>query len=157
MKARDLAAAFETLPPAWAAVLPGWTRERFGQVARAVEAVSDDREIAPADPLRALRLVAPADVRVVIVGQDPYPTAGHADGLAFSAGRGRPRSLARVFEVLAADRPGFVPPQRWALDAWARQGVLLLNPVLSVEVGQSGSHVELRLAGAHSRNHRISA
>jgi uracil-DNA glycosylase len=82
----------------------------------------------------------PADVRVVVLGQDPYPTAGHADGLAFSAARGRPRSLARIFEVLAADRPGFSPPERWSLDGWAEQGVLLLNPVLTVEVGRSGSH-----------------
>ena len=70
----------------------------------------------------------------------PYPTAGHADGLAFSAGRGRPRSLARIFEVLARDRPGFEPPEDWSLDGWARQGVLLLNPVLTVEIGRAGSH-----------------
>ncbi|MEO8081305.1 MAG: uracil-DNA glycosylase [Caldimonas sp.] len=142
MKAADLAAAFATLPPAWGEALPGWTDELRRGVQHAVEAASGQREIAPADPLRALRLVAPEAVRVVVVGQDPYPTAGHADGLAFSAGRGRPRSLARVFEILAADRPGFVPPETWALDAWARQGVLLLNPVLTVEVGRSNSHAK---------------
>ncbi|HKP78146.1 MAG TPA: uracil-DNA glycosylase, partial [Phenylobacterium sp.] len=98
--------------------------------------------IAPEDPFRALRLVAPEDVKVVVIGQDPYPTAGHADGLAFSAGKGRPRSLARMFEVLAADRPGeFQPPEVWKLDAWALSGVLLLNPVLTVEVGATGSHL----------------
>ena len=141
MKAADLTAAFATLPAAWRAVLPGWTSERLAAVQRCVEAISGDRPIAPDDPFRALRLVAPADVKVVVVGQDPYPTAGHADGLAFSAGKGRPRSLARVFEVLAADRPGaFAPPEVWALDAWAEQGVLLLNPTLTVEIGRSGSH-----------------
>ncbi len=140
MKASDLPAALATLPPAWQAVLPGWTADRLAEVARRVAAVSDDAPIAPDDPLRALRLVAPADVKVVVLGQDPYPTAGHADGLAFSAGRGRPRSLARVFEVLAADRPGFAPPAEWRLDGWARQGVLLLNPVLTVQVGRTGSH-----------------
>ena len=143
MKARDLGAAFASLPPAWAAVLPGWTSERRAAVCRAVEAVSGEKPIAPEDPFRALRLVAPEDVKVVVIGQDPYPTAGHADGLAFSAGRGRPRSLARVFEVLAADRPGgFEPPEVWKLDAWAERGVLLLNPVLTVEVGATGSHME---------------
>jgi uracil-DNA glycosylase len=142
VKAADLAAAFASLPPAWAAVLPGWTSERLAAVQRCVEAVSGDKPIAPGDPFRALRLAAPQDVKVVVIGQDPYPTAGHADGLAFSAGKGKPRSLARVFEVLAADRPGrFQAPEMWKLDAWARQGVLLLNPVLTVEVGRSGSHL----------------
>jgi uracil-DNA glycosylase len=143
MKARELEATFASLPPAWAAVLPGWTRERLRAVQRRIEAVSGDRPIAPDDPFRALRLVAPGDVKVVIIGQDPYPTAGHADGLAFSAGKGRPRSLARIFDVLGADRPGrFQPPAIWKLDDWARRGVLLLNPVLTVEVGRSGSHTD---------------
>jgi uracil-DNA glycosylase len=142
MKASELDAAFRSLPPAWAAILPGWTRARLGAVRRCIEAASGQRPIAPDDPLRALRLVAPADVKVVVIGQDPYPTAGHADGLAFSAGQGKPRSLARIFDVLAADRPGrFQPPALWKLDDWARQGVLLLNPVLTVEVGRSGSHM----------------
>lgn len=141
MKAADLEAAFATLPPAWTAVLPGWTGDRLDAVRRRIEAVSGERPIAPDDPFRALRLVAPVEVKVVIIGQDPYPTAGHADGLAFSAGKGRPRSLARVFEVLAADRPGaFEPPEVWRLDGWAVRGVLLLNPVLTVEVGATGSH-----------------
>jgi len=138
--ADDLPAAFSTLPPAWAAVLPGWTQALQDEVIRNVRRVSGDRPIAPPDPFRALRLVAPEDVKVVVFGQDPYPTAGHADGLAFSAGRGKPRSLARIFEVLARDRPGFVAPETWSLDAWARRGVLLLNPVLTVEVGRAGSH-----------------
>ena len=143
MKAADLEATFASLPPAWAAVLPEWTRERLAAVQRCVEMRSGDRPIAPDDPFRALRLVAPDEVKVVVIGQDPYPTAGHADGLAFSAGKGKPRSLARVFEVLAADRPArFQAPETWKLDAWARQGVLLLNPVLTVEVGRSGSHMD---------------
>jgi uracil-DNA glycosylase len=130
-----------TLPPAWAAVLPGWTAERLHAVQDAVVAASGDAPIAPEDPLRALRLVDPDAVKVVVLGQDPYPTAGHADGLAFSAGRGRPRSLARIFELLAEARPGFAPPATWSLERWARQGVLLLNPALTVEVGRSGSHL----------------
>ena len=140
MTADDLPGVLATLPPAWAAALPGWTAERCAAVVDNVRRVSGDRPIAPPDPLRALRLVAPDAVRVVVFGPDPYPTAGHADGLAFSAGRGRPRSLARIFEVLARDRPGFEPPEDWSLDGWARQGVLLLNPVLTVEVGRAGSH-----------------
>jgi uracil-DNA glycosylase len=143
VKAADLGAALASVPPAWAKVLPGWTPDRLDAVRRCIEAVSGDRPIAPEDPFRALRLVAPEAVKVVVIGQDPYPTRGHADGLAFSAASGRPRSLARIFEILGADRPGgFQAPTRWSLDAWAEQGVLLLNPVLSVEVGRSGSHMD---------------
>ena len=142
MKAADLAAAFASVPPAWARVLPGWTADRLDAVRRCVEAVSGDRPIAPDDPFRALRLVAPEAVKVVVIGQDPYPTRGHADGLAFSAASGRPRSLARIFEILAVDRPGrFRAPGCWNLDAWAGQGVLLLNPVLRVAIDRSGSHM----------------
>ena len=141
MTADDLTAAFAGLPAPWRAVLPGWTAAATAAVVDRVRAVSGAREIAPADPFRALRLVAPSQARVVVLGQDPYPRPGHADGLAFSAGHGRPHSLRRVFEVLAADRPGWQRPEQWKLDDWARQGVLLLNPVLSVEVGHSGSHM----------------
>lgn len=142
MTADDLPAAFAALPPAWRAVLPGWTEAAMLAVADRVRAVSGTRAIAPADPFRALRLVAPGQARVVVFGQDPYPRPGHADGLAFSAGQGRPHSLRRVFEVLAADRPGWQRPERWTLDAWTRQGVLLLNPVLTVELGAAGSHMK---------------
>ncbi len=140
MTADDLPAAFASLPAAWAAQLPGWTPKLRDAVVASVRRVSGDRPIAPPDPFRALRLVEPDAVKVVVFGQDPYPTAGHADGLAFSAGRGKPRSLARIFEVLARDRAGFAAPDAWSLDGWARQGVLLLNPVLTVEIGRAGSH-----------------
>jgi uracil-DNA glycosylase len=143
MTADDLPAAFDALPEAWRAVLPGWTPAAQNAVIERVKAVSGQNEIAPPDPFRALRLVSLADTKVVIFGQDPYPTAGHADGLAFSAGHGRPRSLGRIFEVLAADRPGWQPPEVWKLDGWARQGVLLLNPTLTVEVGAAGSHLKV--------------
>lgn len=143
MTADDLPAAFDTLPASWRAALPGWTPAAQSAVVERVKAVSGHQEIAPSDPFRALRLVSPAQAKVVILGQDPYPTAGHADGLAFSAGHGRPRSLARIFEVLAHDRPGWQPPAVWKLDAWAEQGVLLLNPSLSVEVGHAGSHLNV--------------
>jgi uracil-DNA glycosylase len=140
--ADDLPAAFETLPAAWRAVLSGWTPAACAAVAARVKAVSGDAPIGPPDPFRALRMAEPAQVKVVLFGQDPYPTAGHADGLAFSAGNGKPRSLRRVFEVMAHDRPDFQPPTGWQLDAWARRGVLLLNTALSVEIGRAGSHLK---------------
>lgn len=140
--AADLPAAFAAMPPAWRAVLAGWTPEAQARVAAAVAAASGERPIAPPDPFRALRVLAPGQVKVVVFGQDPYPRPGHADGLAFSAGHGKPVSLRRIFEVLKADRPGWQPPGTWTLDHWARRGVLLLNPVLTVEVGAAGRHMD---------------
>jgi len=141
MTADDLPGAFASLPADWSAVLPGWTRARQEDVTHRVRVESADRPIAPADPFRALRFGGPDDVKVVVLGQDPYPKPGHADGLAFSAGQGKPASLRRVFQVLAENRPGWMPPMVWKLDGWARQGVLLLNPTLTIEVGRIGSHL----------------
>lgn len=142
MTADDLPAAFASLPQEWQAVLPNWTSERMAAVVARIREVSAQRPIAPEDPFRALRLTPPQRVKVVVLGQDPYPTAGHADGLAFSAPSAKPPSLRRIFAVLAADRPGFRPPMRWSLDPWAHQGALLLNPALTVEVGRIGSHLD---------------
>lgn len=143
MTADDLAAAFATLPAAWRRVLPGWTDGAQQALIAAIRAASGERAIAPADPFRALRLVAPDAARVVVFGQDPYPGGGHADGLAFSAPTSTRPSLRRVFDVLEADRPGWRRPKSGRLDAWAEQGVLLLNPTLTVEVGSVNSHTQL--------------
>lgn len=142
--AADLPRAFETMPAAWRDVFQDGWADDVAAVCEGVRRVSQDRPIAPADPFRALRLVEPTSVRVVIVGQDPYPTAGQADGLAFSAEKVSPRpSLRRIFDVLEADRPGWRRPVSGRLDGWATQGVLLLNTALSVEVGRAGSHLEV--------------
>ncbi len=143
MTVDDLEAAFETLPDAWRQVLPGWTGAAQAALITAIHTGSAQREIAPADPFRAMRLVSPAAARVVVFGQDPYPGAGHADGLAFSAPTSTRPSLRRIFEVLEADRPGWKRPRSGRLDAWAQQGVLLLNPTLTVEVGRVNSHTQL--------------
>ncbi len=82
------------------------------------------------------------DVRVLIVGQDPYPTPGHPIGLAFAADeavRPVPRSLANIFKELTAD-VGAPPPASGDLGVWTRRGVLLLNRVLTVRAGEAGSH-----------------
>ncbi len=83
-----------------------------------------------------------ADVKVLVVGQDPYPTPGHAMGLSFSVQpdvRPLPRSLLNVFAELEADL-GVPPAPSGDLTPWARQGVLLLNRVLTVRPGEAGSH-----------------
>ena len=83
-----------------------------------------------------------SDVRVLVVGQDPYPTPGHAVGLSFSVApdvRPLPRSLANIFKELYDDL-GIAPPGNGDLTPWADQGVLLLNRVLTVAPGAAGSH-----------------
>jgi uracil-DNA glycosylase len=82
------------------------------------------------------------DVRVLIVGQDPYPTAGHAVGLSFSVPADvhpLARSLQNIFRELTSDI-GCAPPANGDLTPWTERGVLLLNRVLTVQVGHSGSH-----------------
>ena len=91
----------------------------------------------------ALELVPPEAVRVVIVGQDPYPTPGHAHGLAFSyRGDGTlPRSLGNIFREIESELGTPASPSGSGdLTPWARQGVLLLNTVLTVRAGEPGSH-----------------
>lgn len=142
MKADDLAAAFETLPQDWAAVLPGWTAERRAAVIARVRAASADRPIAPDDPFRALRLVAPGEVRAVILGQDPYHRPGQAHGLAFSVPDGcapLPPSLRNIRAELLSDL-GLAAPASGSLAQWADHGVLLLNTALTVREGSPGSH-----------------
>lgn len=82
------------------------------------------------------------DVKVLIMGQDPYPTPGHSMGLAFSVApdvRPLPRSLKNIFGELHDDL-GIEPPPTGDLSPWARQGVLMLNRVLTVQPGLSDSH-----------------
>ena len=81
-------------------------------------------------------------VRVLIVGQDPYPTPGHAIGLSFAVSRQTqplPRSLQNIYRELQSDL-GIAPPTHGDLSAWSNQGVLLLNRVLTVSAGLAGSH-----------------
>ncbi|MBJ8342260.1 uracil-DNA glycosylase [Antrihabitans sp. NCIMB 15449] len=82
------------------------------------------------------------DVRVLIVGQDPYPTPGHAVGLSFSVApdvRPLPRSLTNIYSEYCKDL-GFSPPSNGDLSPWSAQGVLMLNRVLTVAPGQPASH-----------------
>ncbi len=96
----------------------------------------------PEAVFRALDLTPPEQVRVVILGQDPYPTPGHADGLAFSVTKGTalPRSLTNIFKEMQDDI--HATPKHGDLGHWARQGVLLLNTSLSVLPGSAGIHAK---------------
>ncbi|MES2655847.1 MAG: uracil-DNA glycosylase [Bacteroidota bacterium] len=90
----------------------------------------------------AFDLTAFKDVRVVIIGQDPYHGAGQAHGLCFSVNKGvaMPPSLQNIFKELKADIPAFTIPEHGNLSEWAKQGVLLLNATLTVEKDKAGSH-----------------
>ncbi|UOP05069.1 uracil-DNA glycosylase [Conchiformibius kuhniae] len=97
-----------------------------------------------ADVFNAFRQTEFADVKVVILGQDPYHNPNQAHGLAFSVREGMvvPPSLLNIYKELSDDIEGFVPPRHGCLDAWARQGVLLLNTVLTVRAHQAHSHAD---------------
>jgi uracil-DNA glycosylase len=99
--------------------------------------------IYPPRPLHALELTPLAGVRVVILGQDPYHGPGQAHGLAFSVPDGvrLPPSLRNIFLELHSDL-GCTAPVSGNLERWARQGVLLLNTVLTVEEGVAASHAD---------------
>ncbi len=108
--------------------------------------VADERARHPvypahADVFAALHLTPFADVKVLILGQDPYHGAGQAHGLCFSVPQGvpAPPSLQNILKELQADL-GIDPPRHGCLEAWARQGVLLLNATLTVRARQAASH-----------------
>lgn len=106
----------------------------------------DSRQVLPPETQRfaALAACAPADVRVVILGQDPYPTPGHAHGLAFSVEPDvspLPRSLGNIYKEMDEDLGAH--PTTGDLRGWAKQGVLLLNTVLSVPAGEANGHKDL--------------
>lgn len=90
---------------------------------------------------RALDLTPLDEVRVVILGQDPYHGEGQAHGLCFSVQPGvrPPPSLVNIYKELESDL-GIPRPRHGFLESWAKQGVLLLNSVLTVEMGQAASH-----------------
>lgn len=134
------------MAPDWAEALAPVepTLRRIGDALRAETAAGREWLPAPDAVLRAFARPM-AEVRVLVVGQDPYPTPGHAVGLAFSVGadvRPVPRSLANIFTELHADL-GCPPPSNGNLTPWAEQGVLLLNRVLTVRAGAPASHRDL--------------
>lgn len=93
------------------------------------------------DLFNALRFTPCSQVKAVIIGQDPYHGPGQAHGLSFSVQKGVPipPSLQNIFKELQDDL-GVQPPHHGCLEAWARNGVLLLNNVLTVRAGQPNSH-----------------
>jgi uracil-DNA glycosylase len=138
--ARPLA---EIIDPSWADALDpvAGTIAGLGDFLRGE--VAAGRPFLPDGP-RVLRAFEQplASVKVLIVGQDPYPTPGHAVGLSFSVApevRPLPPSLVNIYKEYSDDL-GYPPPATGDLSPWAEQGVLLLNRALTVQAGQSNSH-----------------
>lgn len=109
--------------------------------------IKNEREIGdvfphPDEVFKALSLTSFGDIKVVILGQDPYHNIGQADGLAFSvpSGQAIPPSLRNIFVELSNDLEGFTIPKSGDLSNWANQGVLLLNATLTVRAHEPGSH-----------------
>jgi uracil-DNA glycosylase len=133
----------ELIDPGWSAALAP-VEERVHDMGAFLRAeVAAGRGYLPAGPnvLRAFTYPL-ADVRVLIVGQDPYPTPGHPIGLSFAVDphvRPVPRSLANIYKELHDDL-GVVPVAHGDLTSWSRNGVMLLNRVLTVRPGEAASH-----------------
>jgi len=137
---------FESMHPTWQAAL---TSQRSNLQAIEAALVKRDELILPAtsDILRAFQTPI-EDVRVLIVGQDPYPTPGDAIGLAFAVNltdkpnRALPRSLKNMMAELASDLGGQAT-NGGDLARWQAQGVMLLNRTLTVAAGKAGSHADI--------------
>lgn len=133
----------ELMHPSWAAALAP-VADQIAQLGDFLRAeIAAGHRYLPAGGLVLRAFEQPlADVRVLIVGQDPYPTPGHAVGLPFAVApdvRPIPRSLANIYRELQTDL-GLAPPSTGDLTPWAQRGVLLLNRVLTVRPGASASH-----------------
>ena len=140
-----LSAVFGRVPPAWKPVTDAFLASDEGQaLVRHVDGrVQDGAVVYPGAVFHALELTAPQDVRVVILGQDPYHGPGQAHGLAFSVlgEQKMPPSLRNMLKEIESDT-GAPSQCRGDLSAWAHQGVLLLNTSLTVEDGQPQSHAK---------------
>lgn len=136
------------VPPSWQQVLdPALRSESARKLGGWLRREEDNgKQIYPprGQRLAALDLTPLEDVKVVILGQDPYHGPGQAHGLAFSVpdGIALPPSLRNIYKELADD-VGCSPPTTGDLSHWARQGVLLLNNALTVEAGLAGSHQKM--------------
>jgi uracil-DNA glycosylase len=132
----------ELVDPGWAQALEP-VADRISELGDFLRAeVAAGRGYLPAGPNVLRAFTQPLDaVRVLVVGQDPYPTPGHPVGLSFSVAPGvaPPRSLNNIFRELRDDLGGPAPTSG-DLTPWTKHGVLLLNRVLTVQPGVSGSH-----------------
>jgi len=133
------------LPPSWSDVLEGeLSRPYFAKLSAFVDEERKNHQVFPPERevFAAFELTPFDQVHVVLLGQDPYINEGQAHGLCFSVRLSTkpPPSVANMFRELREDIPGFSIPDHGYLEPWARQGVLLLNTILTVRAGEAGSH-----------------
>lgn len=142
-----LIAHIQELPVAWQAVL------NHGHIKQLIENINAELNnlknnnvvIFPSNPFKALSLIAPAQVKAIIIGQDPYHTPEMAQGLAFSVPNHCkcPPSLRNIFKELSRQYPNSLSSNSNDLTSWAQQGVLLINDIFTVEQGKAASHNHL--------------
>jgi uracil-DNA glycosylase len=131
----------------WTELLASETsKSYFIELTQKIESLYNSKEVSVlpefGNIFNAFEFCSPSNLKVVILGQDPYPTKGHAHGLCFSVEANVypfPKSLNNIFKEIEADLN--IPlPENGNLERWAKQGVLLLNSVLTVEEGKTDSH-----------------
>ncbi|NHI01417.1 MULTISPECIES: uracil-DNA glycosylase [Oceanimonas] len=133
----------------WSEVIgPEKQQPYFRQAMQAVAAAREAGKVVyppESEVFNALKLTELSQVKVVMLGQDPYHGPGQAHGLCFSVRPGVrvPPSLRNMYKELESDIPGFITPRHGFLESWARQGILMLNTVLTVEGGKAHSHAKL--------------
>lgn len=141
-----------TVDQLWAMVPAGWRYALEGTIAEAelaqlAKGLSEERRKilpAPEQWFRALAVTPPTAVRAVILGQDPYPNEGEAEGLAFSVPTGVWRAPPSLRRILAeAAREDTIVAGRTSLLPWAERGVLLLNTTLTAPEGEAGGHARI--------------
>ncbi len=128
----------------WDTILDGeFDKEYYKDLREFLISEYKSRMIFPSmhDIFNSLKFTPYQDVKAVILGQDPYHEPNQAQGLCFSVKKGvpKPPSLVNIFKELQSDL-GITPPDHGSLEDWAKQGVLLLNTVLTVRLGQANSH-----------------
>ena len=136
------------IPQDWCEAVPYFKEGRHERILQKVAALRETTTVFPAEEnvFSALQAVRFEDVRVVILGQDPYHGAGQAHGLSFSVPEGAkfPPSLRNIFKEIDAEFHGGTKRDvSTNLTRWAEQGVLLLNAILTVQEGNAASHAKL--------------
>ena len=133
------------IEPSWKEFLQQeFEKPYFANLTQKVKQVYKPKNVWPKGPdiFNAFNRCSPDNIKVVILGQDPYPTPGHAHGLCFSVKedvRPFPKSLINIFKEIKDDL-GIDTPENGSLERWADQGVFLLNAVLTVNAHESDSH-----------------
>ncbi len=134
------------IPKDWYELIkPHWSQQEQELWSDQIEKLICKTDITPSkhNIFKALENCSVDKTKVVILGQDPYPTLGHANGLAFSTEdfvKPFPKSLMNIFKELKRSIPNYEFPPTGNLSSWAEQGVLMLNTVLTTEIGQANAH-----------------